>query len=97
MEMTKQQIAALARLARLDFDEERAESFLEEFQEFVAFADGINRTVEGGTADIREVGGKEVSFGSLREDKTEESLPAEKILSNVRSENGYFSVRRTVR
>lgn len=97
MSVTKQEIKALARLARLDFSDERCEEFAPEFDEIIGFANQINEEVEGDTATIREVSSRAVRLSDLRADEVEESLPAEKIVSNVQSENGYFSVKRVVK
>ena len=97
MAVTEKEIKALARLAKLDFDGERCQSFAGEFDEIIKFADTINSSVAGDTESIREVGGREVALENLREDKVEESLPNEKITSNVQAEGGYFPVKRVVK
>ena len=97
MAISQEEIKALAKLAKLSFDDERCKEFAGEFEEIINFADAVNSTIGGGTENIREVGGKEIDFSSLRADETGESLPAEKITSNVRSEGGYFPVRRVVK
>lgn len=97
MAVTIDEIKTLARLAKLRFDDARCNEFVGEFEEIIAFADTINGAVEGDTSSISEVGGREISLDRLRGDETEESLPAEKILSNVQSDNGYFTVRRVVK
>ena len=53
--------------------------------------------VEGGTEEIREVGGREIALENLREDVVKDSLPNQKIVSNVQSEGGYFPVKRVVK
>lgn len=97
MSVTRQQIKTLARLARLDFDDEKCEEFAPRFEEIIAFADTINNSVEGDTDTIREVIDRTAEWKELREDVVEESLPQGKILSNVDSENGYFPVKRVVK
>lgn len=95
--ITSEEIKTLAKLAKLEFDDERAESFRAEFEEIISFANTINSSVAGDTSDIREVGGSEVALADLRKDEVEDSLPAEKITSNVEAEGGYFPVRRVVK
>ena len=53
--------------------------------------------MEGDTGSIREVVARTVKWEDLREDEVKESLPNEKITSNVQAENGYFPVRRVVK
>ena len=97
MAVTEREIKALARLAKLDFDGDRCREFLGEFDEIIAFADTINSSVAGDTVSIREVGGREIALENLREDCVKESLPNEKITSNVEAEGGYFPVKRVVK
>lgn len=97
MAITQKEIKALARLAHLQFTDEEIEKFAPEFEEIIEFANGINAQVSGDAQTIREVVGASVKWEDLREDEVKESLPNEKITSNVRAENGYFPVRRVVR
>lgn len=97
MAVSKQEIMALAKLAKLDFDEKKCEEFAPEFDEIIEFANRINQQVEGGTDTIREVTSRTVRWEELREDTVKESLPNEKILSNVESDNGCFAVKRVVK
>lgn len=97
MTVTREEIKNLARLARLEFDDERCAAFEGEFEEIVRFANAVNCEIAGDTDTIREVGGREIALEDLRSDEVRESLPNEKITSNVKAENGYFSVRRVVR
>ncbi len=97
MAISQQEIKSLARLAKLSFTDEELESFSAEFEEIIAFADEINRQVDGGTEDIREVAERSVALDDLRGDEVKDSLPNEKITSGAVSENGYFSVRRVVK
>ena len=92
--MTENEIKALARLAKLDIN---PEEFKGEFEEIIAFADGINDAVAGDALSIKAKGGLSVALENLREDEVKESLSSEKILSNVESENGYFPVKRVVK
>lgn len=97
MAITDKQFKIFARLARLKFSDAEAEEFKEGFEEMISFCDAINSEVEGDTSSIREVGQRSVLSDDLREDSVEPSLPNEKILSNVRSEKGYFAVKRVVK
>ncbi len=95
--VTKDEIKTLARLARLDFDDERAASFAPEFDDIIEFANGVSDEIEGDNSSIDEVGGRSVDMRDLRSDEVAESFPCEEITQNVASENGYFPVKRVVK
>lgn len=97
MTISKQEIKTLARLSRLEFSDDEIERFAPEFEEIIDFANRINEQVAGDTDTIREVVTRTVKWEDLREDEVKESLPSEKITSNVQAENGYFPVRRVVK
>ncbi|MDE5789346.1 MAG: Asp-tRNA(Asn)/Glu-tRNA(Gln) amidotransferase subunit GatC [Clostridia bacterium] len=97
MSVTQKEIKTLARLSRLEFSDEEIEKFAPEFEEIIEFANRINEQVEGDTGSIREVVSRTVRWDDLREDEVKESLPNEKITSNVQAEGGYFPVRRVVK
>lgn len=97
MSITEKEIKTLARLSRLEFSDEEIEKFASEFEEIIDFANKINEQVAGDTGTIREVVARTVKWEDLREDEVKESLPNEKITSNVQAENGYFPVRRVVK
>ena len=95
--ITSEEIKTLAKLCKLEFDDERIEEFRSGFEEIIGFANTINSSVAGDTSDIREVGGREIALKDLRCDEVEDSLSAEKVTSNVEAEGGYFPVRRVVK
>lgn len=97
MSISRKEIKTLARLSRLEFSEEEEEKFIPDFEEIIAFADRINLSVTGDTSSIREVAARTIAWEDLREDEVEESLPNEKITSNVEAQDGYFPVRRVVK
>lgn len=97
MSITQKEIKTLARLARIEFSEEEEQKFIPDFEEIIAFADRINGEVEGDTASIREITERTVEWNALREDEVCESLPNEKVTSNVSPQDGYFPVRRVVK
>lgn len=97
MSISQKEIKTLARLSRLEFSEEEEEKFIPDFEEIIAFADRINLSVTGDTSSIREVAARTIAWEDLREDEVEESLPNEKITSNVEAQDGYFPVRRVVK
>ncbi len=95
--ITEKEIKSLARLSKLEFSDDEIEKFAAEFEEIIAFADRINAEVAGDTETIREVADRTVEWENLREDEVKESLPNEKITSNVEAQDGYFPVRRVVK
>lgn len=95
MAVTRTELEKLAKLSRLSFTEEEYERFAGEFDEIIAFADTINQSVEGGTSEIRAIGDTAVSYEALREDCVVESLPNEKIVSNVEDVRGFFAVKKS--
>lgn len=97
MSISMEEMNKLATLARLRFSDEELEQFTKDMDEIIAFADTINQSVVGGTDDIKDVGAKVVDHEELRKDEVEESLPNEKIISNVDGENGYFVVKKVVK
>lgn len=97
MSVTREEIKTLAKLAKLDFSDDRCASFEGEFEEIIRFANTINCEIEGDNTSICEVGGREVALENLRADEVCESLPNEKITSNVEAQDGYFPVRRVVK
>lgn len=97
MAISEKEIKTLARLARLEFSEEETARFVPEFEEIIEFANSINAQVEGDTSSIREVTTRIAKLDELRDDVVQPSLPNEKIVSNVHSDNGYFAVRRVVK
>ena len=96
MALTISEMNKLATLARLRFSEEEFEQFMDDMDEIIEFADTINQSVAGSTGDIKDVGAVVVGMDMLRDDEVTESLPSEKILSNVEGDNGYFVVKKVV-
>lgn len=97
MSITGQELKTLARLSRLEFSEEEEARFIPDFEEIIAFAGRINDEVGGDTSVIREVTARTVAWEDLRGDEVRESLPNEKVTSNVEARDGYFPVRRVVK
>lgn len=97
MALSKEDFNKLAVLSRLRFSDEEAEKFRNEMDDIIAFADTINNAVSGGTDDIKNTSIDAVGFRELREDEVRESLPNEKVLSNVEGHKGFFNVRRCVK
>lgn len=97
MSLTKAEIEKLATLSRLRFSDEELEAFTHEMEDMIAFADTINNSVAGGTEEIKTVGSYDITYEQLRQDVVCESLPNEKIISNVEGDKGFFVVKRCVK
>lgn len=96
MALSKEEFEKLAILSRLRFTDEEAEKFRNEMDDIIAFADTINNAVSGGTDDIKNTSVDAVPYEELRADEVKESLPNEKVLSNVDGHKGFFNVKRCV-
>ena len=91
--ITKEEVLKLANLARLDFSDAELDKIIGDMDEIIAFADTINNSVEGDAEKIRNVSTSATPAEDFREDAVKESLPNEKILSNVNASKGMFCVK----
>lgn len=91
--ITKEEVAKLAKLARLEFSNDELDKIISDMDDIIAFADTINNSVEGDAEKIRNVSSNATPAEDFREDVVKESLPNEKILSNVNGSKGCFCVK----
>lgn len=91
--ITREEVLKLARLARLDFSDEELDKIIKDMDDIIAFADTINNAVEGDAEKIRNVSSAATPAEEFRADVVRESLPNEKILSNVSGSKGMFCVK----
>lgn len=91
--ITKDEVLKLANLARLDFSDEELDKIIRDMDDIIAFADTINNSVEGDAEKIRTVSTNAIPAEDCREDVVKESLPNEKVLSNVNGSKGMFCVK----
>jgi aspartyl-tRNA(Asn)/glutamyl-tRNA(Gln) amidotransferase subunit C len=91
--ISKEEVLKLARLARLEFTDEQLDKIIKDMDDIIAFADTINNSVEGDAEKIRNVSSSATPAEEFREDVVKESLPNEKILSNVNGSKGMFCVK----
>ncbi len=91
--ISKEEVLKLARLARLDFSDDELDKIIKDMDDIIAFADTINNSVEGDADKIRNVSTNAIPAEDFREDVVKESLPNEKILSNVTASKGCFCVK----
>ena len=91
--ITKEEVIKLAQLARHDFSDDELDGIIKDMDDIIAFADTINNSVEGDADKIRNVSTTATPAEDFREDIVKESLPNEKILSNVNGSKGMFCVK----
>ncbi len=91
--ITKDEVLKLAALARLDFSDDELDKIIKDMDDIIAFADTINNSVEGDADKIRNVSSNATPAEEFREDVVKDSLPNEKILSNVNGSKGMFCVK----
>lgn len=91
--ISREDVLKLANLARLDFSDEELDKIIKDMDDIIAFADTINNSVEGDADKIRNVTTNAIPAEQCREDIVKESLPNEKILSNVNASKGCFCVK----
>ncbi|MCC8072960.1 MAG: Asp-tRNA(Asn)/Glu-tRNA(Gln) amidotransferase subunit GatC [Clostridiales bacterium] len=89
----KDEVLKLAKLARLSFSDEELDKIMKDMDDIIAFADTINNSVEGDAEKIRNVSLNALPAEEFRDDIVKESLPNEKILSNVNGSKGMFCVK----
>ncbi len=91
--ISKEEVLKLAGLARLEFTDEELDKIIKDMDEIIAFADTINNSVEGDADKIRNISKTALEAEKFRDDTVKESLPNEKILSNVNASKGMFCVK----
>lgn len=91
--ISKEEVLKLARLAHIDFSDDELDKIMKDMDDIIDFADTINNSVEGDTDKIRNVLSHAIPADEFREDIVKESLPNEKILSNVTASKGCFCVK----
>lgn len=91
--ITKDEVLKLANLARLDFSDDELDKIIKDMDDIIAFADTINNSVDGDADKIRNVSLSAIPAEECREDVVKDSLPNEKILSNVNASKGCFCVK----
>lgn len=91
--ISKEEVLKLAGLARLEFTDEELDKIIKDMDEIIAFADTINNSVEGDADKIRNISKTALEAEKFRDDTAKESLPNEKILSNINASKGMFCIK----
>ncbi|MEO5929027.1 MAG: Asp-tRNA(Asn)/Glu-tRNA(Gln) amidotransferase subunit GatC [Candidatus Kapaibacterium sp.] len=92
--ITSDQIAHIARLARLRFTEEELAGFTEQFNQIVAYVEQLNMADTDGVEPMANLS---EATDRLREDIPGPMLPQGEALSNApRKNEGFFSVPKVI-
>ncbi len=95
MKISRQEVAHVARLARLSFSEDEMELFTNQLNQILLYMEKLN---EIDTQNIKPTYHALELTNVLREDKVGPSLPPERVLSNAPAENkDMFVVPRIIR
>lgn len=95
MAITKDQIKHVAKLSRLEFDDENIEDFTEKFDSVLNYVEKLKSVDTTGVkptyhphSDIKNV---------MRDDVVKDSLDIEEIMKNApASENGYIKIKKVI-
>lgn len=94
MKITRGEVAHVARLARLEMNEEEMEQFTGQLNAILEYADRLNKI---DTKDILPTAHVLPQKNVFREDKTRPGLPREEALANApEEEDGMFRVPRVI-
>ncbi|MGO1819410.1 MAG: Asp-tRNA(Asn)/Glu-tRNA(Gln) amidotransferase subunit GatC [Senegalia sp. (in: firmicutes)] len=95
MVISKNEVKHIARLSRLEFDDQKIEDFTSKFDSIINYVEKLQSVDTKGIkatshphSDIKNV---------MREDKIEESIDIEEIMKNApEHENGYIKVKKII-
>lgn len=94
MALTKEEVLKVAHLARLEFEEERIESFQTELNSILTFVDKLQELNTDGIEPLTQVNHQ---VNNLRKDEIKESLNRDKALKNApQKDEGMFIVPKVV-
>jgi len=94
MALTKEEVLKVAHLARLEFEEERIESFQTELNSILTFVDKLQELNTEGIEPLTQVNHQ---VNNLRKDEIKESLNRDKVLKNApQKDEGMFIVPKVV-
>lgn len=86
-------IEHLCELSKLNYDEEGLRKVMGEMSDIIELMDGI-KEFDLEYDDTKD--NNQIRFGDTREDKAEESFPAEKLLANAENTDGCYVVPKVV-
>ena len=95
MKITKEEVVHVARLARLDLEDEAIELYTKQLGDILTYMDTLNRV---DTKDVSPTSHAIFINNAFREDEVEASIPAERALANApESEVGSFIVPKVIK
>jgi len=90
MSISKKDVIHVAKLAKLEFNQEEIDGFVEKLDSVLQYVDKLK---EVDTEGIKPTYHVNDTRNAMREDKVEKSLAREKVLLNgPDKENGYFKI-----
>ena len=87
VKISRDEVAHVAHLARLEFDEAEMEKFTAQLNDILLYMDMLNRVDTEGVAPMTHAIAQKNAF---REDRAMESLPREETLANAPDARGDF-------
>lgn len=94
MKISKEEVVHVARLARLNLDEEAIELYTKQLGDILTYMDTLNRV---DTKDVPPTSHAIFMKNAFREDEVEASVPVERALANApESEEGSFVVPKVI-
>ena len=95
MKITREEVVHVAKLARLNLDEEAVELYTRQLGEILTYIDTLNRV---DTDNVPPTSHAIFINNAFREDKVKASVPVERVLANApESEDGSFVVPKVIR
>ncbi len=94
MKITREEVVHVAKLARLNLDDEAIELYTMQLGDILSYMDTLNRVnIEGVPSTSHAI----FMNNAFREDEVKESIPAEKALENApQAEDGSFVVPKVI-
>jgi aspartyl-tRNA(Asn)/glutamyl-tRNA(Gln) amidotransferase subunit C len=94
MKITREEVVHVAKLARLNLDEEAIELYTKQLGDILTYMDTLNRV---NTDDVPSTSHAIFMNNAFREDEVKDSLPADEALANApQAEDGGFVVPKVI-
>ncbi|MGD9022590.1 MAG: Asp-tRNA(Asn)/Glu-tRNA(Gln) amidotransferase subunit GatC [Deltaproteobacteria bacterium] len=94
MKISREEVAHVAKLARLNLDEDAVELYTKQLGDILTYMDTLNRV---DTTDVPSTSHAIFINNAFREDEVKDSIPNEKALANApQSEDGSFVVPKVI-
>ncbi len=94
MKISREEVAHVAKLARLNLEEDAVELYTKQLGDILTYMDTLNRV---DTTDVPSTSHAIFINNAFREDEVKDSIPNEKALANApQSEDGSFVVPKVI-